>query len=203
MQTLILDMYGVIIEESKGNFIPYTFSYFPESEHERLTKLFKEEQLFTQAGNGEIDSFEFLSRLGFPDPDFHMRDYIENHLTLDQTFHDFANEISKHFSLALLSNDVSAWSKHITAYHNLDPYFSHKIVSADVRCRKPETKIYELALKKMGVAADSCVFVDNSSNNLRCAAALGMKTVLFNRDNEAYEGNIVNSFDELKQALCG
>lgn len=52
-------MYGVILEESKGNFIPYTFSYFDKDKHEKLKKQFKEEQLFTRAGNGEITSDAF------------------------------------------------------------------------------------------------------------------------------------------------
>lgn len=57
--TILFDMYGVILEESKGNFIPYTFSYFDKDKHEKLKKQFKEEQLFTRAGNGEITSDAF------------------------------------------------------------------------------------------------------------------------------------------------
>ena len=46
---LLLDMYGVIIKESKGYFIPYTFGHFGENEHNRLTRAFREEYLFTKA----------------------------------------------------------------------------------------------------------------------------------------------------------
>ncbi len=35
-------MYGVIIEESKGNFIPYTLAHFPETEHHRLIRVFRQ-----------------------------------------------------------------------------------------------------------------------------------------------------------------
>lgn len=31
-QTLLIDMYGVIIKESKGYFIPYTYEHFDQSE---------------------------------------------------------------------------------------------------------------------------------------------------------------------------
>ena len=108
--TLILDMYGVIIEESKGNFIPYTYNHFEESEYERITRQFRVEKLFTKAGNGEITSDEFLSLLGFDNPQFHMRDYIENHLTLDTGFIPFAEKYEGQYELVLLSNDVSEWS---------------------------------------------------------------------------------------------
>ncbi len=46
----------------------------------------------------------------------------------------------------LLSNDVSEWSAYITEYYQLNPFFKHKIVSGDVKCRKPDKKIYELTL---------------------------------------------------------
>ena len=47
-KVLLIDMYGVIIKESKGYFIPYTFQRFEEAEHERLTKAFKEERCIFQ-----------------------------------------------------------------------------------------------------------------------------------------------------------
>lgn len=105
--TVLLDMYGVILEESKGNFLPYTYKHFDESEYERLTLQFRQEKLFTRAANGEMTSDEFLSRLGFNNPQFHMRDYIEHYLTLDPGFIPFAKKYSAKYDFVLLSNDVS------------------------------------------------------------------------------------------------
>ena len=201
MKTIIFDMYGVIIKESKGNFIPYTRNHFPTSEHDQLKKLFFEDKLFTKAGNGEITSDEFLTALGFENPQFHMRNYIENHLTMDEDFYVVAESRKNKYKYALLSNDVSAWSKYITEFYQLNKYFPQKIISADVHCRKPEAKIFEIALERLGVPADECVFIDNSVENLRTANTFGMDTILFNRDNESYDGKIVYSFDELSQIL--
>ena len=137
-------MYGVILEESKGYFIPYTFQHFPEMEHERLTRQFRVEKLFTKAGLGELDSDTFLRVLGFQDVKFHMRDYIENYLTLDAGFVPFAEKYSGKYEFVLLSNDVSQWSTYITEYHQLNGYFKDKIVSADVGFRKPRKKSMSL-----------------------------------------------------------
>ena len=203
MKTIIFDMYGVILEESKGRWIPYTYEHFPQEEHERLRKLFYEEELFTKAGNGVMDSHKFLTKLGYKDTDFHMRNYIENHLTMDEGFYAFAEEMKEHFHLALLSNDVADWSRHITTYHKLDQYLPHKIVSGDVHCRKPELRIYEIVLEKLNVPGDTCIFIDNSVKNLQVAATFGMDTVLFNRDEEKYDGKIVYSFAELTELMRG
>lgn len=199
--TILFDMYGVILEESKGNFIPYTFNCFDNNEHERLKRQFKEEHLFTKAGNGELTSDRFLSILGYENPQYHMKNYIENHLTLDREFIPFAENYYKQYDFVLLSNDVSEWSAYITEFYQLNKYFKYKIVSGDVKCRKPERKIYELALEKIGKDSEECIFVDNSVKNLEVANELGICSILFNRDNEEYSGTIVNSFDELAEIL--
>ncbi len=201
--TIIFDMYGVIIEESKGNFIPYTYNHFDESEYERITRQFRVEKLFGKAGNGELSSDEFLSLLGFADTEFHMRDYIENHLTLDAGFIPFAERFGGQYEFVILSNDVSEWSAYITKFHGLDKYFKHKIVSGDVKCRKPDRKIYELALERIGKKPEECLFIDNTAKNLLVAQELGIAAVLFDRDKEAYSGTKVNTFEELAQVIEG
>jgi len=201
--TLIFDMYGVIIEESKGNFIPYTYNHFEEAEYERITRQFRVEKLFGKAGNGEINSDTFLSMLGFENPQFHMRDYIENHLTLDAGFTPFAERFAEKYEFVLLSNDVSEWSAYITEFHGLDKYFKHKIVSGDVKCRKPDKKIYEIALERIGKKPEECMFIDNTVKNLTVAQELGIVTVLFDRDKEEYTGTKVNTFEELARVIEG
>lgn len=129
------------------------------------------------------------------------KDYIENYLTLDSGFINFAETYHKKYDFVLLSNDVSEWSSYITEYYQLNKYFKHKIVSGDVQCRKPDIKIYELTLEKINRSPAECVFIDNSVKNLEAAGGLGMQTILFNRDNEDYSGTIVNSFSELADLI--
>ncbi len=199
--TIIFDMYGVIIEESKGNFIPYTYNHFDESEYERITRQFRVEKLFSKAGSGEINSDTFLKSLGFSDTEYYMRDYIENHLTLDAGFIRFAELFAGQYEFVLLSNDVSEWSAYITKFHGLDKYFKHKIVSGDVKCRKPDREIYEIAMERIGKKPEECLFIDNTVKNLTVAQELGIVPILFNRDGEEYTGTVVNTFGELEIVL--
>ena len=130
-----------------------------------------------------------------------MHDYIENHLTMDDEFYLFAEMFMNKYHYALLSNDVSDWSKYITQYYGLDKYLTTKIVSADVHCRKPAHKIFDITLEKLSIPASDCIFIDNSIDNLNTANAIGMNTILFNRDNEEYKGTTVYSFEELPRVL--
>jgi putative hydrolase of the HAD superfamily len=87
MKTIIFDMYGVIIKESEGNFLPYTYSYFPEIDE--ITYW----QLFNKSGVGKISSDEFFRKLGFIDTVFHMKNYLENHLTVDNSFYTCVEQL--------------------------------------------------------------------------------------------------------------
>jgi hypothetical protein len=115
LTTLIFDMYGVIIKESKGNYNPYVKKYFPSMERSFISQFFSKAQL------GEIDSHQVLSALGFADTAFHMHDYIEHYITVDKGFYSFAEKFSGMYRFVVLSNDVADWSRYITEYYNLKP----------------------------------------------------------------------------------
>lgn len=198
---LLLDMYGVIIKESKGYFIPYTLEHFDQKEHDRLARAFREECLFTKAGNGDLSSDEFLSRLGYPNPAETMRDYLTNFLTLDQEFLWFAERNYRQYDFVLLSNDVKEWSHYLFELYGLQKYFKQSIISGEIRMRKPESRIFAYTLELLQCAPQECIFVDNSVQNLNEAQEADIHTVLFNRDHEAYSGHIVNHFHELDSLL--
>ncbi|MBQ8439614.1 MAG: HAD-IA family hydrolase, partial [Clostridia bacterium] len=90
---------------------------------------------------------------------------------------------------------------YITRFYGLDKYFKNKIVSGDVHCRKPDQKIYDIALKQIQAEANECLFIDDNINNILSAQKLGINSILFNRYNEQYTGEQVHSFEELAQVL--
>ena len=200
-KVLLIDMYGVIIKESKGYFIPYTFQHFPEEEYDRLTTAFKVERVFSKAQKGLLSNAEFLGYLGYENPRETMEDYLKNYLTLDEQFPGFAAKVVSRVEMCLLSNDVLEWSEFLTEYHGMNPYFKDKIVSGEVHLRKPDKAIFQYALERLQCSPEDCIFVDNSVKNLRVAEELGMTAILFNRDGEEYEGNVVNDFLELSTML--
>lgn len=198
---LLIDMYGVIIKESKGYFVPYTLQRFDALEHGRIKKIIKDEQCFTKAQRGELSSAEFLSYLGYDSPQETMEDYLKNYLSLDEGFRAFSEKYSKIYDFCLLSNDVLEWSEFLTDYHRINQYFTDKIVSGEVHMRKPDEEMFTYSLKRLGCNPEQCVFVDNSVSNLLVAEGLGIQTILFNRDGVEYDGRVVNDFAALGEML--
>ncbi|MCP4753050.1 MAG: HAD-IA family hydrolase [Proteobacteria bacterium] len=55
--------------------------------------------------------------------------------------------------------------------------FDEVIESSKEGVRKPDPEIYSIALERLGVKADECVFLDDLGINLKPAKAMGMKTI--------------------------
>jgi HAD superfamily hydrolase (TIGR01509 family) len=71
----------------------------------------------------------------------------------------------------------------------VDEIFEEIVDSAFVGVRKPEARIYELTLERIGMPASACLFIDDLPPNIEGAEAAGMKAVHF-RDNEQAIGEI-------------
>ncbi|MEO6610319.1 MAG: HAD family phosphatase [Aestuariivirga sp.] len=57
--------------------------------------------------------------------------------------------------------------------------FRDIVVSGDEKLIKPDAEIFELLLKRNGLAANTCVFIDDSLKNVKGAEAVGMKAIHF------------------------
>jgi putative hydrolase of the HAD superfamily len=87
------------------------------------------------------------------------------------------------FQMAMLTNNVQEWEPFWRPMLAVDEIFETVVDSGFVGCRKPESKIYELTLERVGQAAGSCLFVDDVLVNCEGASKAGLHAVHF-RDNE-------------------
>lgn len=83
----------------------------------------------------------------------------------------------KGIRIGLISNadriDCRYWKE-----SKLSPFFDDAVFSCDVGLLKPDRHIYELAMRRLGVTPESCLFVgDGGSDELWGAKSAGMKTV--------------------------
>jgi putative hydrolase of the HAD superfamily len=87
--------------------------------------------------------------------------------------------------LALLTNNVREWEPLWRPKLPIDDVFELVVDSAFVGMRKPEPRIYELTLERLGLPAEACVFVDDLQINVDAAQALGMRGVVFHNTGQA------------------
>jgi putative hydrolase of the HAD superfamily len=85
--------------------------------------------------------------------------------------------------MAMLTNNVREWEPLWRPMLPVDEIFETVVDSGFVGCRKPEAKIYELTLERLGLPAEACLFIDDLLPNCEGARAAGMSAVHF-RDNE-------------------
>jgi putative hydrolase of the HAD superfamily len=85
--------------------------------------------------------------------------------------------------MAMLTNNVREWEPLWRAMLPVDEIFETVVDSAFVGCRKPEPRIYELTVERLGLPPEACLFIDDMLVNCEGARAMGMAAVHF-QDNE-------------------
>jgi putative hydrolase of the HAD superfamily len=140
---------------------------------------------------GEISEDEFLERLsdgleavlGHRPHLHHFRRMFWDALDPNEEMIALMQELkASGLQMAMLTNNVREWEPIWRAMLPVDEIFSEVVDSAFVGCRKPEARIYELTLERIGAPAAACLFVDDLQVNCEGAEAAGMKAVHF-RDN--------------------
>ena len=79
---------------------------------------------------------------------------------------------------AITNFSAEKWAESLVRFPFLDQ-FRDTVVSAHERLVKPDVAIYELFLKRNGLDAEQCVFIDDSAKNIAGANAAGMQGVHF------------------------
>jgi putative hydrolase of the HAD superfamily len=141
---------------------------------------------------GRLTEAEFLSALGERLSDrlgrpVAMGDFGERyfaHLTPNATMIEYMRTLRERgYRLAICTNNVREWEQRWRTMLPVDEIFDVVVDSAFVGARKPEPRIYELTLERLGVSADAAVLIDDIELNCKAARELGMGAVWF-RDTE-------------------
>ncbi|MCL2859672.1 MAG: HAD family hydrolase [Oscillospiraceae bacterium] len=88
-------------------------------------------------------------------------------------------KLKEYYNVISITNHPTSWIQYVINRNNLNGYFDKIYVSEDVKLKKPQEKLYNLALKEFGVKPIEAVIIDDQIKNLMCASELGMKTILF------------------------
>ena len=145
-----------------------------------------------QLERGEMEEVEFLDLLSEHleplvghRPHLHrFREVYFDALDPNEPMIELMRELKRQgLTMALLTNNVREWEPLWRSMLPIDEVFETVVDSAFVGCRKPEARIYELTLERIGMPAEACLFIDDLGPNCEGAEAIGMNAIHF-RDNE-------------------
>lgn len=98
--------------------------------------------------------------------------------TADQEVLALIRSVRRRVRVSLLSNATPSLESHLRALR-IDHLFDPVINSARVGLRKPDPRVFEHALRVLGVPAGAVLFVDDKERNTLVAEELGIPSVVF------------------------
>ncbi|OPX26385.1 MAG: hypothetical protein B1H05_02385 [Candidatus Cloacimonas sp. 4484_140] len=88
-------------------------------------------------------------------------------------------ELSKKYSLILLSDHAKEWINYIEGYHDFLNHFSYRKYSFDTGHLKYEIHNFKILLNDLNIPSSSCLFIDDRKENIETAQQCGIKGILF------------------------
>jgi FMN phosphatase YigB (HAD superfamily) len=191
-RAVIFDFGGVLCSFDIDIFLHRLESHTPFSFGELRALLPDALLIGREYETGLISSRQFhqrvcaLTRVSMPEEEF-ARAYCDIFSPIESTY-TLVRALHGRYRLGLLSN-TSEWHfergiRPVPVF----PLFETVTLSFEVRSMKPDRPIYDDALRKLGLPASACAYVDDLPENIAAAAALGMRAVLFTTPGDVVAG---------------
>jgi putative hydrolase of the HAD superfamily len=103
---------------------------------------------------------------------------------INQRLADYLASLRTRYTTAILSNAGSDARRLFTEVFHFHKIVDEMIISAEERVAKPDRRIYEIAIEKLGIKPQEAVFVDDFPENIEAANDFGMHGVLFENNEQ-------------------
>lgn len=111
------------------------------------------------------------------------------HFGVFNGLYDVLASFNKKYRLGIVSDAQWVFADSEIAMLGLDQFFSVRILSSRAGFKKPDVRLFHLAMEKFGVTADNSVYIgDNPAKDLIGAKKTGMKFILFRSECREYNG---------------
>jgi len=109
----------------------------------------------------------------------------QQHVPLDPEAIPVLEKLRTDKTLALISDfDHPPYVRSILSEHSLERFFSAVVISASVGYKKPDPRIFEIALAQTGLRPEEVVYIGDTANDIIGAKAAGMHPILIQRDGD-------------------
>lgn len=154
--------------------------------HEDYLTHFIHSQLWQDLDRGTLDESSLVDLLvnKIPDPNLenNLQVIIENfiyHLHLINGSRDLFLTLKRIYPIFLLSNFQAVPYSKLREMHPFLYQADGAVISAHHQLMKPEPEIYLKLLHKYKLNPEECVFIDDLTDNISAAKALGMEGIVF------------------------
>jgi FMN phosphatase YigB (HAD superfamily) len=173
IKALVFDCFGVIITDGLTRIISDMCASDPDKAH-RLNALVE------AADRGDM-SFESMklaigADLGVSPSLFDEMMAISH--VKDASILSRIKELGETYQLAILSNVHKNGLIYYLDQADLEP-FDVQVASGDVGYAKPDTRIFEVTVQKLGVQPSECVMIDDRQDNCDAAVQIGMHAIRY------------------------
>ncbi len=157
---------------------------------QELVHLVFDSEMGLRAQRGEIDPVELWAwmadTLGVPPADlpavqagFWAGDRLDRELV------DLIRGLQGRYTTALLSNAWRDLRPALKEQWEIDDAFDHIVISAEEGVLKPDPRIYQRVMARIGVNPEEAVFIDDFARNIAGAVAVGLHGILFQDPDQA------------------
>lgn len=183
IRAVAFDIGGVLERVGEPDFVE-SWRVRLEMSPDRFTEVMAGIDPQDQIGTGEISEVEYRrlyeSRLGLSGGQVEeffadMWDWYCG--TLDETLLAYAASLRPAYKTCIISNSSDGARREEQARYGFDQLVDEIIYSHEVGFAKPDPRIYELACKRLGVAYDELVFVDDTPGIVDAARELGIYAI--------------------------
>ena len=110
------------------------------------------------------------------------------HLKPNQRLIDYMRGLRERgYKMAICTNNIREWEQLWRGMLPVEEIFDVVVDSAFVGSRKPEPRIYEITLERLGASPEAAVFIDDIEANCEGARQLGIHAIRFRSTDQTIE----------------
>lgn len=189
IKAIIFDLNEVIIIDSYGEAIDIIAENKKEPRQkfsDRIHNRDKKDNLWWKFCTGRINERQYWQELAKNIKNTRVLLNLRNkayHLMIPKKKTvEIIKKLKVKYKLVLLTNHTKEWMNFLINNREgqeVINLFDIVINSADVSLKKPDRRIYEVAIQRINAKPEEILFIDDRDRNTRIAAKLGINTILY------------------------
>ena len=195
IRTILFDFGGVILNTPNLRWARRWQKIFGQQDHPELAEMLNnpnESQLVKDICLGKVSEdqvWELVSeKWGVKPKVIHgFRRRFFSKRRLNKQIIRFMDDVQEDYQTAILSNAGDRTRQVIEEDYQLNRYLDEIIISAEEGVIKPDKRIYQIAMDRLGAVPEATLFLDDTLENVLAAREFGMHAVQFISTHQAIQ----------------